>query len=241
VLLTVIPLALAHPGYGSSGTSTPRSTVGQRMELAVGDTAVDLRYIAEVPERRVLEEARSSGEAGYGTKLLDTLAGNVHLVWDGKDLLTTRTPLESPVAAGESGFLDFTVALHADLPGHTGTLGIRNGNFPDELAFFATSMTLAGDLIAEETSLLRVKDGQLRDNWHGAWLRDETAREPWVKIRPAQFWETATGPEALPKRMAGVDHGGPPWWGVVLMALGLVPIALAGRWLGRKARGRHLK
>jgi hypothetical protein len=241
-VLLLLSVALAHPGSGSGGPGTPRSTVGQRVEIVVTDAAgkpgVDVRYVAEVPEQRVLEEARNSPAPGYGERLLESLADGVHLTWDGALLSATRVAIPDAAKAGETGFLDFAVAWHAELPGPTGTLGLRNGNFPDEPAFFATAVTLPGDYVAEETSLLKVKGGRVRDNWHGAWVRDEVAREPWVRIRPARWSERADGPEPLPLRMAGLDRGGVPLWLAMLALLSLVPIALLGRWLGRRVHRR---
>lgn len=233
-MLLLLPLVFAHPGTGGAGGADPRATIGHRLELTVGVDAVDLRYVAEVPEKRVLEEARAAGRPGYGTELLETLAAGVDLTWNGAELPATRVVLDEPVAAGENRYLDFAVALHATLPEGAGTLGVRNGNYPEEPSFFATSVRLGAGVVAEESSLLRVRDGRIRDNWHGAWVKDEKAREPWVRIRPAGLFEAAGETRPLPEAMAGVQGGLPVWLAVVL-AVALVPLALLGRWLGRRA------
>ncbi len=234
LLPLLLPAAAAHPA-SSGGTGEARSTVGHRLELAVSPTTVDLRYIAEIPERRVLEEARGSTAPGYSGRLLDSLADSVQLTWNGAPLPATRQAVADAAKAAEPGFLDFTVAWQAALPSSTGTLGVRNNNFPDQPSFFATSMMLSGDLVAETCSLLSVRGGRVRDNWHGAWVRDETAREPWVRLRPAGWGESASAPEPLPLRMAGLDAGEPPWWVASLLLLTLLPIALLGRHLGQRA------
>ncbi len=232
----LLPLLHAHPGSSPNASGAGRDTIGHRVELIVGADAVDLRYVAEVPERRVLEEARASGGPGYGERLLATLSDGVRLTWDGAELPATPVPVPDGVKAGEPGFLDFVVAWHAALPGQTGTLGVRNGNFPDVDGFFATSVTLDGGLLAEGTSLLKVKQGRIRDNWHGAWVKDESSREPWVTIRPASWSERAEAPAPLPQRMIGLAADHPPPWVYVVLAISLIPIAWLGRKLGERAR-----
>jgi hypothetical protein len=237
-VLLLVPLLYAHPGSAPGASGAARDTVGHRVSLTVGAHDVELRYVAEVPERRVLEEARASGAPGYGEQLLASLTDGVRLTWDGAPLPATALVVSDGVKGGEPGFLDFTVAMRAPLPSDSGTLGVRNGNFPDVDGFFATSVTLDGTLVAEETSLLKVKQGRIRDNWHGAWVKDESAREPWVKIRPAGFLEGASAPEPLPQRMAGIVGGEPPPWVLAVLAMLLIPLAWLGRWLGQRARAR---
>ncbi len=234
-MLLFVPLVFAHPGSAPGASGALRDYIGHRVALVVTADAVDLRYVAEVPERRVLEEARSATDPGYGKRLLESLAGEVKLTWDGALLPATRVPIEDAVTAGDGGFLDFAVAWHAALPGPRGRLGVRNGNYPGDPGFFATEVTLDGRWMADATSLLRVKDGRLRDNWHGAWVKNEEAREPWIELREAGFFERASAPEPLPRRMTGVDRGGPPPWALVLLTLTFLPIAWLGRWLGKRA------
>jgi len=209
--------------------------VGHRVQLTVGADAVDVSYVAELPERRVLEEARGATGAGYATRLLEGLRGEVKITWDGAPLPATPVAIAEPVKPGDGGFLEFTVGWRATLPGDHGRLGVRNGNYPEDPGFYATSITLDGRWVADATSLLSVKNGRVRDNWHGAWVKDERGREPWVDLRPAGFLERAAGPAPLPERMAGVTDDGPPPWLLAILALALVPIALLGRWLGRRA------
>lgn len=236
-MLLLAPLLHAHPGSAPGASGAARDTIGHRIELAVGADDIEVRYIAEVPERRVLEAARATGAPGYGEQLLASLADGVDLTWDGAPLPATAIVVLDGVKGGEQGFLDFTVAWRAALPSPPrGTIGVRNGNFPDVDGFFATSITLDATLLAEETSLLKVKQGRLRDNWHGAWVKDEAAREPWVKIRPAGFLEGASGSLPLPQRMAGLAGNEPPPWVLGLLALALLPIGWLGRKLGRRAR-----
>ncbi|MDP2312557.1 MAG: hypothetical protein Q8P41_06595 [Pseudomonadota bacterium] len=235
-MLLLVPLLQAHPGSSTGSDGAPRDTIGHRIELTVGATEVEIRYIAEVPERRVLEEARATGAPGYGEKLLASLTDGVALTWDGAVLPSTPVPVAEPVAGGEKGFLDFVVVRHAVRAAGRGTLGVRNGNFPDVDGFFATSVTLDGSLLAEETSLLKVKQGRIRDNWHGAWLKDESGREPWVRVRPAGWGQSSPTPAPLPQRMAGLEGEGPPPWFFGVLVLLLVPIAWLGRKLGQRAR-----
>lgn len=235
-MLLLIPLLFAHPGSSPGASGAARDAVGHRLELTLGVDQVELRYVAEVPERRVLDQARAAGTPGYGTELLASLADGVRLTWNGEPLPADTIVVPDGVRGGEPGFLDFTVAWRATLPSHSGTIGVRNGNFPDVEGFFATSVTLDGSLIAEETSLLKVKQGRVRDNWHGAWVQFESAREPWVRVRPAGFLEHASQPLPLPQRMAGVVGTEPPPWVFALLALALIPIAWLGRKLGQRIR-----
>ncbi len=228
-----VALAFAHPGSGSS-VASERDVIGHRLAIAVGANEVRVDYVAEVPERRVLADAREEPE--YGKKLLAQLGDNVKITWNGEILPATPVAVTDAVKAGEGGFLDFANAWTVTLPSHTGKLGIRNGNFPGEPGFFATSVTLDGSVLGTATSLLKVRDGRIRDNWHGAWVRDEAAREPWVELRPAGWFERVDAPEPLPRRMVGLASEGAPWWWNVLGGIGLVGIAALGRWMGQRAR-----
>lgn len=233
--LLLVPLLAAHPGSATGAPSAYRDYLGHRIELVVEATAATVTYVCELPERRVLEEARETVGGGYATRLLETLAGEVKLTWNGDPLPAERVTLAEPVKPGDGGFLDFAVAWRAELPGGRGRLGVRNGNYPGDPGFFATDVTLAGTWMADAASLLEVKKGRIRNNWHGAWVKDETAREPWVDLRPAGLFERASAPEPLPRRMSGVEGEGPPWWAHVLAVVGLVALAALGRFLGRRA------
>ena len=237
-MLLLLPLAVAHPGSAAGAPEALRDYLGHRVALVVGADSVELRYVAELPERRILAEARASDAPGYGERVLDSLAGELKLTWDGAPLPATRVAVAEPVKAGDGGFLDFAVAWRAPLPGTAGKLGVRNGNYPDDPGFFATEVTLDGRWMVDTTSLLRVKDGRLRDNWHGAWVKDENAREPWITLRPASTWERVDTPEPLPRRMTGIVQDQPPFWVPALLALSLIPIAWLGRALGRRANRR---
>lgn len=228
-----VAAAFAHPG-SSSSVGSERDVIGHRLSIAVGAHEVRVESVTEVPERRVLADAREEPE--YGKKLLAQLGDNVKITWNGEILPAIPAAVDDPVKAGEGGFLDFANAWTVALPATTGKLGIRNGNYPGEPGFFATSVTLDGSLLGTATSLLKVKNGRIRDNWHGAWVRDETAREPWIELRPATFFERGSGAEPLPRRMAGLEAEGVPWWWHVLGAIGLVGIAALGRWMGQRAR-----
>jgi hypothetical protein len=233
-MLLLVPLLYAHPGSAPGASGAVRDTIGHRVELSIGAQAVTLHYIAEIPERRVLKEAR--GSADYSKELLAALADGVRITWNGATLPTTPVAVLEPAKAGEAGYLDFTVAKEAALPGSTGKVGVSIGTYPDEEGFFATSVTLDGSLLGEETSLLKVKSGRIRNNWHGAWVKGDDAREPWVKIRPAGWTERVSGAQPLSTRMVGLEPEGPPAWAFGVLGLGLVAIGWLGRTLGRQAR-----
>lgn len=237
-LLLAPPLA-AHPGSATGAPSAYRDYLGHRVELVVGAADATVTYVCELPERRVLEEARDTKGGGYATKLLDALAGEVKLTWNGEALPAARIDVAEPVKPGDGGFLDFAVALRAALPDGAGRIGVRNGNYPGDQGFFATAVTLDGRWMADASSLLKVKKGRLRDNWHGAWVKDETAREPWVDLRPAGLFERASAPAPLPRRMSGVEGDGLPWWAHLAGVLSLLALAWLGRLLGRRANRIH--
>jgi hypothetical protein len=233
-MLLLVPLLHAHPGSTPGASGAVRDTIGHRVELSIGPRSIELHYIAELPERRVLKDAR--GTPDYSKELLASLADGVRITWDGATLPSTPLAVAEPAKAGEPGYLDFTIAKQAALPATTGTVGVSIGTYPDEEGFFATSVLLDGILLGEETSLLKVKGGRIRDNWHGAWVKGDDAREPWVKIRPAGWTERLSGPQPLPKRMVGIEPEAMPTWAYGVLGLGLVAIGWLGRTLGRQAR-----
>jgi hypothetical protein len=229
--------AAAHPGWlpGGGSTGEAQSTVGQRVALHVASDAVTMEYVAELPAADLYRDARLDGGQDYVLRRLTELYDGVTLTWDGQPLQRTRVEVKDPARAVERNFVELHVAAEAPLPSPSGTLGVRIGNFPDDPCYFATEVTLAGDLVVESSNLATVRAGRLRDNRHGAWLRDESGREPSLTIRPARWWEVAATDQPLPQRMAGLDTLRPPLLPIALAALSLIPIAWLGRALGRRA------
>lgn len=230
-------VALAHPATAGIGGAAARDTIGQRIAVEIGPDAVLVRYLAEVPAKRVYAEARAEGaDATWAARRADELGDALAVTWDGQPLALQEVPVAEPARAGEAGFVDFRAERRATLPSPAGTLGVRNPNFPDDRCYFAVEARISGDLVVEETTLVRVEDGRLRDNRHGAWQQDERARETTIAVRRAGVFERAEGDAPLPERMAGIVPAGPPPWLVAALVVSLLPIAWLGRRLGRRAR-----
>jgi len=79
-----------------------------------------------------------------------------------------------------------------------------------------------GDRVVTRSTLVRVKDGRLRDNRHGAWTREESSRELEIGLRRAWPWERVAGVRTLPERMAGLASLAPgPWTWTAAAVAGL--------------------
>jgi hypothetical protein len=234
-----VAVALAHPGARGAGGGPARLAIGHRSVVVIdGDTAT-LDYVCEVPAITLYGEARREGAtSGYVETKLDELASGLHLTWDGAPLALEPVAVAEPAREGEQGFIDLRVTRRATLPGDTGTLALRNGNYPDTDAYFATEVRLSGDVVATKSSLARVQDGRLRDNRHGAWQREESGREPSVAVRPARWYERADGLFPMTERMEGLLQPTLPARIALAAAgiLGLFALAKLGRALGTRAR-----
>lgn len=229
--------AQAHPGGAA---------LGQRVDATLtrtdGGLRLDLAYLAEVPAIRIQAEARPMGLLPgaptppdalerYTARRLDELTGGVAASWNGEPVALAAAPVEAAITEGEGGFVDFHVAKVATLPGDEGELRLVNRNFPDEGGYFATYVQLDGGLVVTSSSLAQVKDGHLKNNKHGAWLRDESFRESTVAVRPATFWEERDTPASLPERMAGLDSLQPPTATIGAVAGGGLIAAAVAVWL----------
>lgn len=241
-LALLITFAVAHPGVvGRAQAHTAPEIIGQRLELTLTPDAggtLRIDYAAEVPERRVLTEVAAvepGAQAGYAARRLVELAGGLHARWNGAVLPLTPVPVDHAARQGEAGFLEFHVALTAPLPGLAGDLAVSNGNYPDETCFFATSATVPGDRVVTATSLATVRDGLLTGSTHGAWTRDEKARELTLTLAPAGYWERRPDAAPLPERMRGLATLSTPRW---LYGVGAVAIGAVGIGLGLRARSR---
>lgn len=242
--LLAASLAFAHPGGAGVATGT-RGVVGQRSELSIHGGAVIVHYVAEIPRTRLhaelLEDTKAGGDpATFVQRRADELADGLQLLWEGRPLQGARVPVAEAAVAGEPGFVEIVIEERAALPGDHGTVGLRVSNWPEEDGgYFATSVRLGGDLVVTGSSLAAVRDGRLVDNRHGAWVRDPSAREVRVSIRPAGAFERRTGLVAMPERMDGLPGIAPKTWVLALAALSFAPIAWAGKRLGTHLRDRR--
>jgi hypothetical protein len=216
--------------------------VGQRTELAVLSDHVIVRYVAEVPRARLYAELfedtrRGGAEDTFVKRRIAEIADGVTVLWDGQPLPSARTDVRESAEAGEPGFLDLVIEKSAALPGQHGTLGLRIANWPDEEGgYFATSVKVGGEFVVTASSLARVLDGRLTDNRHGAWVRDPSAREESVTVRPAGWLERKTGVYPMTERLEGMPGVHPEPWVLGLAVASFVPIAWAGRALGTRVR-----
>lgn len=253
-IFLLLPVALCHPGahVGRAGAHPGGQALGQRVELtltAEGEgVLVDLVYVAELPVVRVHSEARPMGllpgvptpaEAldRYAARLSRELGDNLRVAWDGARVEMERLDDVPTSRPGDQGFVELPVHRRGRVPVQTGTLVVSHGNFPDEGGYFATSVAVDGALVVTASSLAGVKDGRVTRNRHGAWLRDEAAREQSVSLAPAGFWARRDGHFALPERLAELDTLAAPLrelavgLGVLLVAAG----AGVWWWQGRRA------
>lgn len=218
-----LPAALAHPG-GHAGDGTAPHFFGQRVTVSFIDT-LRINLVFEYPERRVLQEAtRLSPEAApnYAADTLNTLAASIRVRWNNAPLPLTRDPLPSPARRGDPGFLEFHLQFSSPLPSVPGTFTLSNGALPDEQNFYTTAVHLAPDLIVTRTSLASVREGLLHQSTHGAWTREESAREFSVALDNAGYWERGGAERTLPEAMRGLQSLSPPIWmlGALAVALG---------------------
>ncbi len=247
LLITVLcALAAAHPGVHKASAHPAPEILGQRLDIAVIDRSIEtdcregdssdcgyyleVKYTAEVPERRVLSEVAMDAQNGgdqkqYAARRLVELAGGLRVRWQGAALALPSVEVEHAARNGEPGFLEFHVLLYGPLPSLGGKLEVQNGNYPDDQCFYATSVSVPGSYVVTQTSLGHVVDGLLRDSTHGAWTKKDEAREFSMTLRPAGYWEERDGDLPLPERMAGLQTLSAPKW---VWAAGSTAIALAG-------------
>ncbi len=209
----MVPLALAfvaavtaHPAMTSArGAAEPGNrTPGQRVEITVTTNEVVVDYFVEIAAMRVYAEAREEGGGeDYASRRAEELRTGLRARWDGDDLPLQPLPVPAPARTAEQGFVEFHVSARAPLPASSGTLRVEMGNFPDEPSYMAASVQVAGNIVVTESDLARASEGRLRENKHGAWRRDETARVATISFRPARPWE-AGETAMLPERLEGV-------------------------------------
>lgn len=240
-LALFITLAFAHPGVvGRAQAHSAPEIIGQRLKVTIDAAPGQLRldYAAEVPERRVMTEVaalEAAAQPGYAARRLVELAGELRARWNDAPLTLTGVEVDHAARRGEPGFLEFHVSLTAPLPTAAGTLTVQNGNYPDESGFFATEAVIPGGLVVTATSLGQVHDGLLTGSTHGAWTREERARELTLTLAPAGYWERRDASAPLPERMRGLRSLSAPRW---LYGVGAAAVGAALMVAGLRARGR---
>jgi hypothetical protein len=239
------PVASAHPGGHDAAGGGIRGVVGQRSVLDVSGERVAWDYVLEMPERRLVAEAKEDARAGgdpttYMERTLAALADGLHLTVDGAEVPLVRETVASPARAGEPGFVELylrTTVVLPPQPDGERTLALRIANHPlDEGGYFATRVNVDGALVVTRSSLARMEGGTVRDERHGAWVREESMREPTLTVRRAGFLEHRDGAHPLPARLEGAPTLAPPPWALAVAGLALVPVAWFGRWAGTRAR-----
>lgn len=226
-MLLLAALASSHPFQGGGpGQGEPgMGAIGQRLHVVVDGARIEVAYVAEVPALRIFKEAKAEGAGSdYATRKIEELRGAVRATWNGAPVPLTPVVVLDPARKGDGDFLEFHATGEGALPSSSGTLVLSNGNFPDEGGYFSTEVKLGAGIVCEESTLVEVRGGTLRNNRHAAWVRDEAARDLRLTLRPAHLWEDATGTGALPVRMAGAIPR-PPW---LLPAAVAAPVLLLG-------------
>lgn len=221
MFLFLVAWVQAHPG----GPDSP--LIGHRLDLEVVPGTLSFDYVAEVPLTRLVQEASSAQGARPVEALLDDLRAHLRVTWDEETLPITWLPAADSGTPPEPGIVALVVSGRAALPAERGRLTVLNENLPGNLNIYSCTATISGELVVESSSLVQVVWGRLRKNRHGMWLRDEAARQPWLRLRPAGIWESRAEPGPLPERMAGLKALSAPWaWLAGGLAL-IVAIAAA--------------
>jgi hypothetical protein len=234
-------LAGAHPGGHTGADGGVRGALGHRTELSVSPDTVTWKFTLEIPEKRLVVEARQDAVEGgdpetFLARTLQEVSDGMHVTLDGQPLPLERLPVALPSTPGEPGFVELRVHAQGKLPG-PGTLALRDGVRPlEEGNYFLTRVELDGSWVVSDTSLLRVEDGKIEDDRHGVWVREETMRTPQLRLRPSGYFERRSGLVPLPLRVSGAPGVAPEPWALGLAVLGLVGIGAFGRWAGRRAR-----
>lgn len=226
-MLVLAAFAFSHPFQGGApGQGEPgMGAIGQRLYVTVDGAHLEVAYVAEVPALRIFKEAKAEGAgADYATRKIEELRGAVRATWNGEPVPLAPVTVLDPARKGDGDFLEFHATGEGALPSTTGTLVLRNGNFPDEGGYFSTEVKLGPGIVCDESTLVEVRGGTLRNNRHAAWVRDEGARDLKLRLRPAHVWEDASGTSPLPVRMAGAIPR-PAW---LLPAAIATPVLLLG-------------
>jgi hypothetical protein len=241
----LILAALCHPGFGpmSSAEAHPEQAgIGHRVDIRVGPAdargqhPVVLDYVAEIPGARLYQEASAANDPRYPEHLAASLAGGVGLAWNGASLPMTDEAVTPVATEGDRGFVDLHLRRLTTLPGDDGEVKLLNRNYPEDASLFATWVQLPGSLVVGESTLVQVRDGILRKNRHGAWLKGADDREPSFRLRPAGVFERREGLFSLPERMAGLETLARPWWVDWGIRGGLVGVLIVGGLLVRSKR-----
>jgi hypothetical protein len=222
--LCLLSLAFAHPGVVGTAAAHPEAAaLGLKTRMSLHPDHVELLLLVEIPSARLAIEAK---EEGFPEKKLQELRDSLWLRLDGERLSLTAVPVEHPVReSAEPGMAEIEVRVSGPLPKADGDLSLEVGAYPTDNALVATAVDVDGSRVIPQTTLVEQKDGELRNNRNGQWLRDEDARRTILSFRPAGVLERGQGLFPIGERLEGrAKLQLPPivWVGGVIIAVAWV-------------------
>jgi hypothetical protein len=140
---------------------------------------VAIDYLAEVPNRRLIREIEEHDprvDGDFNEQKIAALIRGLHIRAKGEPLSLVSVDLgEDHLRSRPNGSI-YKIRLEGPLPEGCQSLSIRNGNHPDELAYFFTEVRVSEDLEIASSSLFRIQDGQRIEDKSGRWWIDENMR-----------------------------------------------------------------
>jgi len=197
VLIGLAPAAAAHP-FGAQYAA-------HRVDLHVGPSEIQVGYIAEVPIPILMA---TGAQDPLGDMKLELLSGLVLQV-NG-----TSVPLDvAGPAHVERNDDAYTIGL--ELVAHTESpireVVLSDGNLPDVPGVFSSTATVAPAFQVQESSLLRIRDGEVARDDSGRWRMGPGHRETSLTLRRVPSLWTWVAPSDSTRPLPLADAVPPRW------------------------------
>jgi len=199
IVAPLVPLndASAHP-FGAKYAA-------HRVDLHIGDEAIELHYIAEVPNG-ILKASRADDP--LDEMKMELLSGLVLQV-DGEPIaLRVAGPAE--IQENDDAY-QIGLRMRAELPGPISEIVLSDGNLPDVPGVFSATATVDDGIRVLESSLLRLKEGVVHRDDSERWHMGPGHRETTLHIAQPWLAWTWIGPSLSPEPI-GVAAAYPPTW-----------------------------
>ena len=156
---------------------------GHLTRTSIDHERLTVEYRIEVPTMRLMREMREREQggatdkgAGFSNEKLDELESGLLITVNGERVQPTRQPI-GETGLGNSRFFIYDLVFDIPLPGPGDyTVEVSNGNYPDEMAYYANEIRVSDAVTIRGSSLLEIEGSTVTRDDNARWILGDAGR-----------------------------------------------------------------